>query len=250
MAARALALLAAIAAAGPGPALAPSAEERYLEGSRLLEAATAATASRAERRQGLAAAEAALADAVAQEPERWQHHNALGEVHLAQERWETAAQSFLTVTQLDNQVASAFLKLGLSLSRVPGYEEKSAEARLIAARLNTDFADLNERWESRAASRVVPASEVAVQAPPLGPPLAILVPYRDRAAHLEKLVPALSKLLRKRKLRATIFVVEQGNAKEWNKGIVYNAGFDHVRRRYGAECFAFHDVDFIPKRAA
>ena len=46
------------------------------------------------------------------------------------------------------------------------------------------------------------------------------------------------------------FVVEQGNAKEWNKGIVYNAGFDHVRRRYGAECFAFHDVDFIPKRAA
>ena len=51
-------------------------------------------------------------------------------------------QEFLTTTQLDNQVASAFLNLGRSLREMPGYDDKSREALLIAARLNNDYAEL------------------------------------------------------------------------------------------------------------
>ena len=92
-----------------------------------------------------------------------------------------------------------------------------------------------------------------VERPPLAPPLAIVIPYRDRAAHLEELVPTLSALLdrqqerrpRRRTLGSSrtddtrsseglepwyrIFVIEQANDKRWNKGIVYNAGFHHIR---------------------
>lgn len=55
---------------------------------------------------------------------------------------QDAAAAFLRVTQLDNQVASAFLNLGLALGHMPGYDGKSAEAKGIAARLNPDFADM------------------------------------------------------------------------------------------------------------
>lgn len=141
----------------------------------------------------LADAVVAAGAAVELDGSNWQHHNLLGEAYLQQSNWELAAQSFLTVTQLDSQVASAFLKLGLSLSHMPGYEDKSAESRLIAARLNTDYADLDElTWQSNTPGRVRTVDRsVTVAAPPLGPPLAVLVPYRDRAKHLSVLIPAL-----------------------------------------------------------
>ena len=197
------------------------------------------------------------AAAVELDPSRWQHHNLLGEVYLQQQNWDGAAQEFLATTQLDNQVASAFLKLGYALSKLVGYQDKALEARLIAARLNTDFADLDDDWNSRALSRIQPierkGASVMVEPPPLAPPLAIVIPYRDRAEHLEVLVPALSQVLdrqeRQRRRptslkiengssseaavapesRYRIFVVEQANDKRWNKGIVYNAGFHHIR---------------------
>ena len=208
----------------------------------------------------LAEAELAAAAAVELDPSRWQHRNLLGEVYLQQQYWDGAAQEFLATTQIDNQVASAFLKLGYALSKIPGYQDKALESRLIAARLNTDFADLDDEWNSRAPSRIQPierhGDSVMVHQPPLAPPLAIVVPYRDRAEHLEVLIPRLSKLLDRQSERwpqrrrpgssetedkrgsegvqgrepwYRIFVVEQANDKRWNKGIVYNAGFHHIR---------------------
>ena len=274
------------------PSSSAAALERYREGMRLLEQCCGGRGGGSSggvglrRRRGpdseqlLAEAQVAAMIAVEQDPSRWQHRNLLGDVYLQQQNWQGAAEEFLGTTQLDNQVASAFLKLGFALSKMPGYEAKAEESRLIAARLNTDFADLDDEWNSRAPSRVRPVLDadaagggagsasggVTVAAPPLGPPLAILIPYRDRAEHLSVLVPALSRLLRRQQQQAhgngkagrprgskfKIFVVEQANEKRWNKGIVYNAGFDHIRRShrysYGApECFVFHDVDFIPQ---
>ena len=205
----------------------------------------------------LAEAHRTAAAAVELDPSRWQHRNLLGEVYLQQQNWDGAAQEFLATTQLDNQVASAFLKLGYALSKIVGYQDKALESRLIAARLNTDFADLDDEWNSRVLSRIQPierdGESVMVEPPPLAPPLAIVIPYRDRAEHLDVLVPALSQVLdrqeRQRRRpgrlktengaspeagvalesRYRIFVVEQANDKRWNKGIVYNAGFHHIR---------------------
>jgi tetratricopeptide (TPR) repeat protein len=249
------------------PPLSPTAAAtaRYREGTRLLQQCCGGGGGgeggvgRRHRRgpeseRLLVDAELAAAAATELDPSRWQHHNLLGEVYLQQQNWDGAAQEFLATTQLDNQVASAFLKLGYALSKIPGYQDKALESRLIAARLNTDFADLDDEWNSRAPARIQPierhGGSVMVEPPPLAPPLAIVVPYRDRAKHLEVLVPKLSKLLdrqqQRRPQRRTpgspetdgarslepryrIFVVEQANDKRWNKGIVYNAGFHHIR---------------------
>lgn len=275
----------AVSAASSGSSAAASAAtKRYREGCKLLQQCCGGGAwagvGRNHRRgpeseKQLAEAQAAAAAAVQLDQSRWQHRNLLGEVYLQQENWQGAAQEFLATTQLDNQVASAFLKLGYALSKLPGYGDKALESRLIAARLNTDFADLDDDWNSLVPSRIQSIESpgrgegVMVQAPPLGPPLAILIPYRDRAEHLEVLVPALSKILdrqhereqRRRHRRGDksssshpgqdkhddgantaqpvpgiglragyrIFVIEQANDKRWNKGIVYNAGFHHIR---------------------
>ena len=109
-----------------------------------------------QRASSCSRAELAAAAAAELDPSRWQHRNLLGEVYLQQQNWDAAAQEFLATTQLDNQVASAFLKLGYALSKIPGYQDKALESRLIAARLNTDFADLDDEWNSRAPSRIQP----------------------------------------------------------------------------------------------
>eukprot|EP01050_Picozoa_sp_SAG11_P005326 SAG11_NODE_371_length_10051_cov_5.987741_2_plen_229_part_00 len=184
-------------------------------------------------------------------------------------------------------------KLGLTLA--------CARGQGIAARLNPDFADMDSATGvSRVSARFGPLRLVA-QPPRLGPaasPLIVLVPFRDRMAHLRKLLPALAAALGRPPTRVLggkigdaveggdvsagqwrLVVVEQANQKRWNKGLVYNAGFDWLHRHSrrgdsrsvgsaasgveselaqnghalgggGAECFCFHDVDFLPRRSA
>lgn len=76
--------------------------------------------------------------------------------------------------------------------------------------------------------------------------LAIIVPYRDRAAHLEVFVPALSDFINKQGIDYKIIIVEQlGFDKPFNRGKLKNIGFDFLKNQ--CDYFCFHDIDTIPE---
>lgn len=85
--------------------------------------------------------------------------------------------------------------------------------------------------------------------------LAVIVPYRDRKEHLEEFVPALFSYLREhhklmtlsKPFQFAIFVIEQGNDKPFNRGMVINCGFALTKDEY--DYFCFHDVDMVPTMA-
>jgi xylosylprotein 4-beta-galactosyltransferase len=74
--------------------------------------------------------------------------------------------------------------------------------------------------------------------------LAIIVPYRNRAKHLIKFAPYITKYLNNQNINFKIFVIEQIEDKPFNKGLLFNVGvkllddsFDYV---------VLHDVDLLP----
>jgi hypothetical protein len=76
--------------------------------------------------------------------------------------------------------------------------------------------------------------------------LLVLVPYRNRAQNLARLVPHLHAHLAE--LRHEIVVVEQAGQALFNKGRLFNAGFDLFREQDAYFCF--HDVDLLPENAS
>lgn len=71
--------------------------------------------------------------------------------------------------------------------------------------------------------------------------LAIIVPYRDRAAHLSHFI----KHMRARFRKEEILIVEQEPGKPFNRAKLLNIGFLNS----GADYFAMHDVDMLPFKA-
>jgi hypothetical protein len=89
--------------------------------------------------------------------------------------------------------------------------------------------------------------------PPIDPAaygrkLAIVVPYRDRAAHLAAFVPHMRGYFTRDKLDRyidwSIHVVEQAGTGLFNRGKLKNIGFDLVKDQ--ADYVCFHDVDYLP----
>lgn len=78
----------------------------------------------------------------------------------------------------------------------------------------------------------------------LGQKLAVFVPYRNRAAHLEKFIPQICQFLDKKKINYHVFIIEQKGEDFFNRGALLNLGV----REFGAgfNYFCFHDVDIIP----
>ena len=80
------------------------------------------------------------------------------------------------------------------------------------------------------------------------PRLGIIIPYRNREAHLKRLVPHLISYFRRdvgaRKIKPLIVVSEQADDSKFNRGWCRNAGALAV----GDLCdyFCFHDVDYLP----
>lgn len=78
--------------------------------------------------------------------------------------------------------------------------------------------------------------------------LAIVVPYRDRAEHLNRFVPHIRDYFRCDKLDRAIdyslHVVEQQGGAPFNRGKLKNVGYDLARRSCDYVCF--HDVDYLP----
>jgi glycosyl transferase family 7 (putative galactosyltransferase) len=75
--------------------------------------------------------------------------------------------------------------------------------------------------------------------------LIVIIPYRDRAQNLARLVPALHAHLERVDHR--VVVVEQAGDGVFNKGRLLNAGFD--LHKHEDAYFCFHDVDLLPENA-
>lgn len=75
--------------------------------------------------------------------------------------------------------------------------------------------------------------------------LGIIVPYRNRPAHLEKFKIAITEYLKDKDMRYEVFIIDQDNGKQFNRGMLLNIGFTYALK---AKCnyVAFHDVDMLP----
>jgi hypothetical protein len=77
--------------------------------------------------------------------------------------------------------------------------------------------------------------------------LGVIVPYRNREEHLKIFKEKIVKYLSARKILYEIIIVNQDNAKLFNRGMLLNIGFK-IAEELGCEYVVFHDVDMIPER--
>jgi hypothetical protein len=86
--------------------------------------------------------------------------------------------------------------------------------------------------------------------------LNVLVPMRGREEHLQKFIPAFLSSMEHNGIEARIFVVEQKDAGHWNKGRLFNIGFQQAtahKLAFGEASWLFSDVDVfetVPGRLA
>jgi len=78
--------------------------------------------------------------------------------------------------------------------------------------------------------------------------LNVVVPYRDREAHLRKFVPHLRAYFARdkvdREIPYRVLIIEQEKGLPFNRGALKNIGF--VLGREHSDYTAFHDVDYLP----
>lgn len=77
--------------------------------------------------------------------------------------------------------------------------------------------------------------------------VAILIPYKDREAHLYSLLNYLHPMLQRQHIHYCVFVIEQVDDGRFNKGLVMNSGFTEIMKSGDWDCIVFHDVDMIPE---
>jgi hypothetical protein len=75
--------------------------------------------------------------------------------------------------------------------------------------------------------------------------LGIIVPYRNRPDQLEVFIEHMEKYLADKDLRYEIFIVDQDNAKQFNRGILLNIGYIYAKK-IRCNYIVFHDVDMLP----
>eukprot|EP00795_Rhopilema_esculentum_P015734 gene15734-7029_t len=76
---------------------------------------------------------------------------------------------------------------------------------------------------------------------------AVIIPYRDREKHLKTFLKHVYPMLTRQNIFFQIFVIEQADANEFNRGKLMNVGFKEALKVMDFNCFVFHDVDLIPE---
>lgn len=72
----------------------------------------------------------------------------------------------------------------------------------------------------------------------------IIVPFRNRAEHLNIFAPHINSFLANQNLSYKILIVEQTDEKPFNRAKLLNIGYDYVKDQF--KNYVFHDVDMIP----
>ena len=78
--------------------------------------------------------------------------------------------------------------------------------------------------------------------------LGIVVPYRRRPQHLDYFLDRTKKYFDSTDIDYKILIVNQDDAKPFNRGVLCNIGFKEAKK-YRCDYVAFHDVDKVPIRA-
>jgi len=73
----------------------------------------------------------------------------------------------------------------------------------------------------------------------------IIVPYRHRLLHLTKFKTYMPQYLRTKNIPFEIIIVNQDDAKLFNRGMLLNIGFKYAQN-LGCDYVIFHDVDLLP----
>ena len=76
--------------------------------------------------------------------------------------------------------------------------------------------------------------------------LTVLIPYRDREENLSVFIPYFKSFMKNYhpEINYNIVIIEQGNNKTFNKGLLFNAGF--LLTSGSTDYYALHDVDALP----
>jgi hypothetical protein len=72
--------------------------------------------------------------------------------------------------------------------------------------------------------------------------LCVVVPFRDRYAHLQPFLDAIVPALNKKEIDFKIVIVEQTFTKQFNRGMMKNIGYLYQ----DADYYCFHDIDMLP----
>ena len=75
--------------------------------------------------------------------------------------------------------------------------------------------------------------------------LGVIVPYRNRPEHLDRFKSSISSYLEKCGIPFEIIIIDQDNAKLFNRGMLLNIGFNYSLK-LGCNYVVFHDIDLIP----
>lgn len=75
--------------------------------------------------------------------------------------------------------------------------------------------------------------------------LGVIVPYRNRYEHLQEFKKHITEYLTSKDINYELIIVEQDNAKLFNRGMLLNIGFIHAKK-LGCDYVIFHDVDMLP----
>lgn len=75
--------------------------------------------------------------------------------------------------------------------------------------------------------------------------LGIIVPYRNRYEHLAEFKKSIVSYLSTKDINYEIIVVQQDDAKLFNRGMLLNIGFKYAKK-YRCDYVIFHDVDMLP----
>ncbi|KFM76276.1 Beta-1,4-N-acetylgalactosaminyltransferase bre-4, partial [Stegodyphus mimosarum] len=77
--------------------------------------------------------------------------------------------------------------------------------------------------------------------------VAIIVPYRNREMHLKIFLQNMHPFLQAQKLDYGIFIIEQSDKHDFNRGKLLNIGYVEASKEPDFCCFIFHDVDLLPE---
>lgn len=77
--------------------------------------------------------------------------------------------------------------------------------------------------------------------------LTVIVPFRDRDAHLNQLIPVLTTALEQQRLTFKVLIVEQLPGELFNRGRLLNVGM-HYAAEF-SDYYCLHDVDAVPLNA-
>ena len=75
--------------------------------------------------------------------------------------------------------------------------------------------------------------------------LGVIVPYRNRYEHLQEFKKSIVEYLESKNIDFKIIIVEQDNAKLFNRGMLCNIGFTEAQKE-NCDYIVIHDVDMIP----